>query len=566
MRADDWIVDFLIDKGVTDVFGIPGVVVMDFLYAVDKRKPDITPHLNYHEQGSSYAACGYAQTTGKLGVAYATRGPGFTNMITAMADAYYDSLPVMFITAHSSKELSQGLRVLNNQEIDTVAIAKSITKLAVRIDSIEELQSEIKIAYREATTGRKGPVFLDIWNTLFSLEVYDRINPDIKESSINESASTNDADELVHIMKPKLESSKRPVILIGNGVRDLKCKEYLNKIAEKIHIPVLSSRVGQDIIPDSPYYFGFVGSRATRYSNFILSKADLIIAVGNRLSFPLKSKSFLPILENAFTIRIDIDSAEFTRELPNSASFKMDSISALRLMVENDLSYDNSEEWINICRVLKHKLDKYDNNRIIDNIRSIIGASVSGSTLVCDVGNHSFWVTTAYAYQEAINRIMYSGSFGVLGSALPKSIGAYYATRKPVICFTGDQGVQFNIQELQFISTHKLPITIVVLNNSSSGMIMEREKAKHGDYLVHTTIHSGYSFPDFKKLADCYGLDYIRIEEGNSVDSTCSEGPLIVEMMIDPNTDLEPSLPVGNECQNLAPELPRAMYDELNSL
>lgn len=566
MRADDWIVDFLIDKGVTDVFGIPGVVVMDFLYAVDKRKPDITPHLNYHEQGSSYAACGYAQSTGKLGVTYATRGPGFTNMLTAMADAYYDSLPVLFITAHSSKNLGHGLRVLNNQEIDTVAIAKSITKRAVRIDNIEELQSEIKIAYREATNGRKGPVLLDIWNALFSLEVDEMNNSDINESSISENETDNNADELIHLIKSKLESSKRPVILIGNGARNKECKEYLSQIVEKIHIPILSSRGGQDIIPDSPYYFGFVGSRATRYSNFVLSKADLIIVVGNRLSFPLKSKSFLPIVENAFTIRTDIDSDEFIRELPNSASFQMDSISALRLMAEDDLSYDNSEEWIELCRFLKQKLDKYDNNKIIDNIRNIIDTGASESTLVCDVGNHSFWVTTAYAYQNATNRIMYSGSFGALGSALPKSIGAYYATRKHVICFTGDQGVQFNIQELQFISIHNLPITIVVLNNSSSGMIMEREKAKYGNYFVHTTISSGYSFPDFKKLADCYGLDYIRIEAGNCVDSARNDGPQIIEIMIDPNTVLDPSLPVGKECQDLAPELPRELYNELNSL
>ena len=566
MRADDWIIDFLIDKGVTDVFGIPGVVVMDFLYAIDKRKPDIVPHLNYHEQGASYAACGYAQSTGKLGVAYATRGPGFTNMITAMADAYYDSLPVMFITAHSSRELGQGLRVLNNQEIDTVAIVKSITKRAVRVDNIEELQLEILRAYREATTGRKGPVFLDIWNSLFSLEVDNMVCADIQESSCGETNSKIDEDGLINLIQLKLKSSKRPVILIGNGAREIACKEYLIGIAEKIQIPILSSRGGQDIIPDSPYYFGFVGSRATRYSNFILSKADLIISVGNRLSFPLKSKSFLPIMENAFIIRIDVDSAEFTRKLPNSASFKMDSLSALRLMFENDLSYDYSEEWINVCRFLRQKLDYYDNNHIIENIRSIIGAGDPESTLVCDVGNHSFWVTTAYAYQKANNRIMYSGSFGVLGSALPKSIGAYYATRKPVICFTGDQGIQFNIQELQFISTYKLPITIVVLNNSSSGMIMEREQAKYGNYLVHTTINSGYSFPDFMKLADSYGLDYIRIEEGNSVDSIPNEDPQIIEMMINPNTALEPSLPVGKECQDLAPELPREMYDELNSL
>ena len=171
MRADEWIVNFLVDKGVTDVFGIPGVVVMDFLYAVDKRKPEITPHLCYHEQAAAFAACGYAQDNGKLGVAYSTRGPGVTNMMTAIADAYYDSIPVMFITAHSCEKIEDGMRVMNNQEIDTVGLVKNITKRAVRIDKIEDFQREVILAYNEATQGRKGPVFLDIYNKLFGNEV-----------------------------------------------------------------------------------------------------------------------------------------------------------------------------------------------------------------------------------------------------------------------------------------------------------------------------------------------------------------------------------------------------------
>ena len=565
MRADDWIVNFLVDKGVTDVFGIPGVVVMDFLYAVDKRKPDITPHLNYHEQGSSYAACGYAQTTGKLGVAYATRGPGFTNMITAMADAYYDSIPVMFITAHSTNELSHEMRVMNNQEIDTVALAKSITKRAVRIDNIDDLQKEVIKAYNEATTNRKGPVFLDIWNALFSQEVedvaYDHLESGIKLLEENTSVES----DLTQLLKTKLEASKRPVLLIGNGARDRACKEKLKLVTQRLDIPILSSRGGQDITPDSQLYFGFVGSRATRYSNFILSKADLIISIGNRFSFPLNSKSFLPVVKKTFTIRIDIDNTEFVREIPNSICFQVDSLSAIKALECVD-THTNRSEWLKTCLYLKEKLDKYDSNIVIDNIMRIIEGNDSDSSIVCDVGNHSFWVTTAYAYKKATNRIMYSGSFGVLGSALPKSIGAYYATGKPVICFTGDQGIQFNIQELQFISNNNLPVTIVILNNSSSGMIMEREIAKYGDHLVHTTIDSGYSFPEFKRVAECYGIDYIKVDDGKTVNYHFNFRPQIVELMVNPNTALEPSLPAGKPCQDLSPELPRELYNELDSL
>ncbi len=566
MRADDWIVDFLINKGVTDVFGIPGVVVMDFLYAVDKRKPTITPHLNYHEQGSSFAACGYAQSTGKLGVAYSTRGPGFTNMITAMADAYYDSIPVMFITAHSSKELGSKMRVMNNQEIDTVALAKCITKKAVRIENIEELQTEVVNAYVEATTGRKGPVFLDIWNALFAFEVEEFAVDGQDKIRLPFVVEKTKETDFLEMLQSKLSASKRPVILVGNGARDSECKEKLKTVARQLSIPILSSRSGQDIVPDSPLYFGFVGSRATRYSNFILSKADLILSLGNRLSFPINSSSFLPVVKNAFTIRVDVDDSEFTRQIPNSVCYQMDCLSVLNIVEKAELHYENSSEWVRICQHLKDKLDKYDENIVIDNLMRIINNSELDTTLLCDVGNHSFWVTTAYAYQQARNRIMYSGSFGTLGSALPKSIGAYYATRKPVICFTGDQGIQFNIQELQLISYYRIPVTIVVLDNSSSGMIMEREIAKHGNHLVHTTLDSGYSFPDFKRVADCYGLDYLRIEENCITDFVPSTSPRIIEIMINQDMLLEPSLPVGKASQDLSPELPRELYFELNNL
>lgn len=560
MRAADWIVDFLIKHGTTDVFGIPGVVVMDFLYAVDRRKPEITPHLNYHEQGASFAACGYAQTSGKLGVAYATRGPGFTNMLTAMADAYYDSLPVMFITAHSALDLENKMRVMNNQEIDTVALAKIITKKAARIDDIDELQVEVLDAYRKATSGRKGPVFLDIYNALF-LKEFEEVSDDISHDDVD---CVDCVDGFIRTLEANLKGSKRPIILIGNGARDN--KNMIEQVAEKNSIPVLSSRTAQDIVPQSPWYYGFVGSRAIRYSNFILSKADLIIAIGNRLSFPLKSKSFLPITENARLIRVDIDESEFIRNVPNSSHFKMDCSIALNAMNMANLGYGNSAEWIKVCDTLRSRLDKWDKNFVVENIMKIIGDADKASPITCDVGNHSFWVTTAYAYQKASNRIIYSGSFGTLGSALPKAIGAYYSARMPVICFTGDQGVQFNIQELQFIVSHNLPITIVVLNNSSSGMIMEREVAKYGEHLIHTTIDSGYSYPDFKKIAECYGLDYIQNGMDEDLPIINYSRPNILEIVIDKDTVLEPGLPIGKACQDLSPELPKALYEELNNL
>lgn len=563
MRAVDWMVDYIIKQGCSDVFGIPGVVVMDFLYAVDCRKPEITPHLTYHEQGGAYAACGYAQSTGKLGVAYATRGPGFTNMITAISDAYYDSLPTLFITAHSTVNLNPEMRVLNNQEIDTVSMVKSVTKYANRIDNLGCFQTEITKACHIATTGRKGPVFLDIFNGLFSKEVCSDY-----ECTVCSKEKTDIQKINIEIQR-KIKNAKRPVILIGNGARSENNGFYLDRIGENNSIPIISSRGAQDIIPNSNKYFGFVGSRATRYSNLILSKTDLIISLGNRMSFPVKSESFGPVVNGCDIIRIDIDESEFLRGIPNCSNFIADTQEVLTSLVDIDLRYDGSEEWIQVCELLRDRLKEWDSDNIIKNLMNLMSITEPESSYICDVGNHSFWETTAYTYSRVSNRILYSGSFGVLGSALPKSIGAYYATQKPVICFTGDQGVQFNIQELQYISKYRLPITIVILNNSSSGMIMEREVAKYGNHLVHTTMNDGYSYPDFEKVAYSYGIEYMSIQADKDVsayDDLNLNMPRMIEMMIDMNTELKPSLPLGNPCQDLAPVLPRELYEELNQL
>ena len=566
MRADEWIATFLINKKVTDVFGIPGAVILDFLYAIERHKPTIQPHLCFHEQGAAFAACGYAQTTGNLGVAYATRGPGFTNMLTAIADAYYDSVPVMFITAHATLNADHRMRVMNNQEIDTVSIASSVTKRAVRIDEIESLQKEFVLAYNAAMSGRKGPVFLDIYSGLFSKDV--NIDAGFIESEIATEIEKDDVatKKFAENMKAKLKESKHPVVLIGNGAREAKTE--IKRIAEKFNIPILSSRTAQDILPESKMYFGYVGSRATRYSNFILSKADLIISLGNRLSFPVNSKSFWPIVENASIVRVDIDKTEFCRNIPNADNYELDVRQAVQYLLMQDLYYENNVEWIDSCKYLKQQLNFWDRNSVVSSIENIMRSSLPTATFVCDVGNHSFWVTAAYTYAEVQNRILYSGSFGTLGSALPKAIGAYYATRRPVVCFTGDQGAQFNIQELQCIASNQLPVTVVILNNCSSGMIMEREIAKFDDYLVHTTVDDGYSYPSFEKIARSYGVRYISVDVEKSDNESMSIGsePTIIEMFIDRNTELCPRLPVGRVCQDLEPDLPRDMFDTLNNI
>ncbi|MCI9508706.1 MAG: thiamine pyrophosphate-binding protein [Angelakisella sp.] len=563
MKAADWIVDYLISKGVADAFGLPGAVVLEFLYAMDRRKAELTPHLNYHEQGASFAACGYAQATGKLGIAYATRGPGMTNMLTAMADAYYDSVPVMFFTAHSSEEIERKMRVKNNQEINTVAIAASVTKYAARIDELNTLEKEIKTAYIAATSGRKGPVFLDISSSV--------LRQDFSPSSflMLDESSKKDTGKVADAIAAKIKTAKRPLFLIGNGVRQSGTAALVQQLAEDAGLPVLSSRTTHDIMPNSPMYFGFIGSHGTRYSNFILSKADLILALGNRMAFPEKSKSFRPVVEKAFTIRVDIDKNEFSRNVPNSIGYEADLGELLPELLKRNLSYSNRPQWLKICNELKNPLEQWDKTPIVNLLMQIIRATDTKNTLVCDVGNHSFMVTNACVYSGASNRTLYSGSFGTLGSALPKAIGAYYGTKRPVLCFVGDQGFQMNMQELQHIAQNRLPITVVVINNFSSAMIREREEKQFGPHFVHTTLESGYGVPDLQAMANAYRMRYCCVEDPGSFQNLQFpqvEGPCLIELRTDETECLCPSLPQGNACQDLIPAIPGELYHRLEEL
>lgn len=565
MNASDYLVDFLIQHHVTDAFGIPGGVILDLLYALDRRKGEITPHLNYHEQGAAFAACGYAQATGTLGVAYATRGPGIANMVTAVADAYCDSIPVLFITAHSLGNKRTSARVETDQELDFIPMLSGITKYAARIDRAEDLCPMLKQAYLEATSGRLGPVVLDISTRVLSTEI-----TSLQASSSQPLLVEYDAEIAARCVTAALKHALRPVFLIGDGVNQSHTGPQVRTLAELVGIPVLSSRFSQDVMPDSTMSFGYIGSHAARYANFILSKADLIVTLGNRMSFPVDSLSYRPLLERTQTIRIDIDETELLREIPNSRSFNVSLAALLPRLQRMELTYEGRQDWLNVCRTLKSALWEQDTGFPICVIAGILREVDPSTVVVCDVGNHEMWLSRAYAYARTPQRILYSKSFGALGCALAKAIGAYYATRRPVICFTGDQGLQMNIQELQFIAQHKLPVTIVLLNNASSGMIRSREAQHYDAHFVHTTLDSGYGTPNFAALARAYGLDYLHLTEGTVDKAACAfcsdRFPRLVELSIDEGVDISPYLPRGNPLQALIPALPEDVYRQLDNL
>ena len=550
MKGCEYIVDFLVSHGVTDAFGIPGGVVLDLLFALDV-KDGITPHLSYHEQAAGFAAIGYAQASGRLGVAYATRGPGFTNLLTPIAEAYSESRPVLFITGHATPSLNEKMRVVADQEINTCAIVKTISKYASRVDDVADLPDVLARAYTEAMTGRKGPVVLDIATKVFAGE--------IKTEVVEKSIHNGSLDEVVGI-EDAIMNAKSPVLLIGDGVNQAQRQKEVRRLAEKMQIPVLSSRFSHDVLCGSDLYFGYVGSHGIRYANFVLSKSDLIISMGNRLHFPVESVSYRQITERAKTIRIDIDASEFEREIPNSQTIEADLWQVVYGLLNVEADFGNHEEWLQVCEKLRSELKEEDINSATKQIEEAMAKIPDDAMVVADVGNNEFWLSRACVHANYKGRVLYSKSFGSLGCGICKAIGVYYATRESVVCFTGDQGLQMNIQELQYVAQHQLPILIVLINNHASGMIKDREQVKYGR-CVHTTTDSGYGNPDFRKLTDAFGLLYIHnMEQWDSIQ------PCLMELAVNTEEGLTPSLPAGKPIQDMIPELERTKFDKLNEM
>ena len=554
MTGAQYIVDSLIKRGVTDAFGIPGGVILPLLYEFDNRRSELEPHLSYHEQCAGFAACGYAQASGNLGVAYATRGPGFTNLITAIADAYYDSLPVLFITAHSAPCPPNGMRVMADQEMDTCSMVRNITKKAARLDDPMSFADDFEELCETALNGRKGPVFLDVSTKILSQEINNNATV-VTESKCH--PGFFEAGSIVEAIR----NAKRPVILAGDGINQADTRELFQQFCEKSNIPVISSRFTHDILEGSDQYCGYVGSHGMRCANFILSKTDLILSIGNRLHFPPKSESFGEILEHARIIRCEIDEGEFNRNIPNTTIVQADLRDVLCSLCQVE-DHGNHTEWINVCNILKEELSKADMNPAVESISNILDKIPSYYTISNDVGNNEFWVSRACVQSGIKNRTYYSKSFGALGCGLGKAIGIYHATRHPVLCFVGDQGLQMNIQELQYISQHQLPISIVLLNNQSSGMIKDRESLVY-NRLVHTSFDSGYRFPDFKVICEAYGIGYYS---ANIREQLFQKTPSFIEIKIDETLSLSPSLPRGKKCQDMLPSLSIELYDYLNTL
>lgn len=568
MKVSDYIVEYLIKKEITDVFGYPGGMVTHLMESFRKYDEKISAHVTYHEQGAAFAACGYAQISGKVGVAYATSGPGATNLITGICNSYFDSIPCLFITGQVNTFESKGdmqVRQRGFQETEIVSMVKGVTKYAAYVETAEQIKFYLDRAFIEATTGRPGAVLLDIPMNIFQSEI--EIDQ-LKGYEIEMDAMKKE-DIVKQLLKKELNCVKRPCILIGNGIKISGRQDKLYQVVEKLQLPVVTSMIAFDIIQDSEWNYGFIGAYGNREANFIVAKSDLVISIGSRLDVRqvgFKRENFAP---NARIIRMDIDKGECANKIhEDEICICCCADEAIKALEGVELINDFFE-WKNVCIKIRkelHGIDEKRPNKIITELSECIPKN---TVITTDVGQNQVWVAQSFKLKSG-QKVLFSGGHGAMGYSLPAAIGTFYGCGKnPVICLSGDGGFQMNIQELQFIARENIPIKIVILNNNALGMIRHFQEMYFNSEYFQTKPESGYSVPSFARVAEAYGIRGIQITDISQIENKkiwTDDEPILIEIVINEDTYVFPKLEFGKPNQDQEPLLSRGKYQELMNL
>ncbi|OOM71147.1 thiamine pyrophosphate-binding protein [Clostridium sp. BL-8] len=570
MKVSDYIVSFLIERGISDVFGYPGGMVTHLMDSFDKYKEHILIHLNYHEQGAAFSACGYAQVSNKPGIAYATSGPGATNLVTGIANAYFDSIPCVFITGQVNTYEAKGnlpIRQKGFQETDIVSIVKSITKYAVKIENERDIKYELEKAFYLSSNGRKGPVLIDI---PMNIQRADVILEDLRCYEENKSKIDDfDYNDMKSTMLKMLKSAKKPVILAGNGINIANVVKKFRRFVNLAGIPVVTSMIGRDVLPsNTKNNYGFIGAYGHRYANFIISNSDLIISLGSRLDCRQTGNNLKIFAEKAKLLRVDIDNFELTNRIKaDEISILADLEKMIPMLNANEFKLKaNYKKWIDACTKIKQELKDIDSqyeNNIVKEFSSIVP---DDSIITTDVGQNQVWIAQSFVIKNN-QRMLFSGGHGAMGYSLPCAIGAYYGSKKNVISFNGDGGLQMNIQELQFIARENIPVKVILLNNKSLGMIRHFQEMYLDSNFVQTKKESGYIAPDFQKIAKAYDLPYMKInsieEISKCVNVLADENPCFIEICLTDATYLYPKLAVNKPIYDQDPALDREKFNRL---
>lgn len=566
MKVSDYIVEFLIDKGITDVFGYPGGMVTHLMDSFAKYEKQINAHVCYHEQAASFEACAYAQASNNTGVAYATSGPGATNMITGICNAYFDSVPVIFLTGQvntSESGVSIQVRQRGFQETNIVNMVAGVTKYAAYVEDATKIGQYLETAYTIANQGRKGPVLLDIPMDIQRTEVeLPEIEKNIQAVSVDKNKEEKEFSKIIE----RIEKAERPVILLGAGVKAIS-KEKIEKFVSHMGMPIVTSMIAMDILPyGHSLNYGFVGAYGSRIANFIVAKSDLVLAIGSRMDIRqvgAKRENFAP---NAAIVRIDVDAGELSYKVhDNELGICAEAEAVIDYLIDCDvLNTISHTSWIAVCDAISKELKGVDDKKYNLFIKRISRFVPDHTIITTDVGQNQVWTAQSFEVKEN-QKVLFSGGHGAMGYSLPAAIGAYYASKTPVISFNGDGGFQMNIQELEFIKRERLPIKVFVFNNYALGMIRHFQEMYFENNFTQTIDGRGYSASNLERIATAYEMNYLCYENVEDVtdDFMKIDGSVLVEIKLKEDTYVFPKLEFGKPNQDQEPLLERGIYYKL---
>lgn len=545
------IIESLKNENVDVVFGYPGGAVLtlyDALYQADFRHI-----LTKHEQGAVHAADGYARATGKVGVVIATSGPGATNLITGIATAYMDSIPLVAITGQVSVPL---IGRDSFQEADIRGITTPITKHNYLVKKVEDLPSALKEAFYIARTGRPGPVVVDIAKDVFAASFDYQYPDEVKLRGYRPLYAGN--SEMIDKVFAEMRKAKKPLIFVGGGVNLSDSSAELKRLIELSGFPFISSLMGLGCLPnDHPQFLGMVGMHGTYAANMATTECDLLIGIGVR--FDDRVTGLLSeFAAKAKIVHFDIDPAEINKNVLADLRVVGDmrwSIPALTQQVQN-VSLELTEQvrpWLEKLRewyrekplTYEQVPDQVMPQAVVEKVSQL---TQGDAVIVTDVGQHQMWVAQFYGFKNP-RSLLTSGGLGTMGYGLPAALGAQCGLPdRPVILFVGDGGVMMNCQELAAAAEYNFPVKVLIFNNQCLGMVAQWQRMFYGGRYSHTSLKG--SSTDFVKLAEAMGVKGLRVTKPEELGIVLEQalaipGPVVVDIRIPEELDVLPMVPAG---------------------
>jgi len=569
MKVADYIAEFLAEKQVPAVYELVGGMItflVDSLHRHGQTKI-ISMH---HEQGAAFAAEGAGRMTGIPGVAMATSGPGATNLLTGIGSCYFDSTPAVFITGQVNRferKGSRDIRQLGFQETNIVEMVHPIVKRAWSVEEPEQIVAILEEAFQLATSGRPGPVLIDIPMDVQRADIDPEACPRFTSTSAKASTMTlTDAQSI----RDALLRAKRPLILAGGGIQSAHALGSFHELVNIIQVPVVHSLMAVDALPwNHPMNAGMIGSYGNRWSNLAISEADLLLVLGSRLDVRQTGSDTEGFKGDREIFHIDCEAGEINNRIHGCHAIVSDLNPAIEMLIET-LKPASAElknhftTWVDSIDVLRREWPDINELQDIEGINpnkamhQLSQANRNASAFVVDVGQHQMWAAQSLEMQPG-QRFLTSGGMGSMGFGLPAAIGAAIATpNSPVIMIAGDGSFQCNIQELQTVARLGLNLKMVVINNECHGMVRQFQQSYfEGRY--QSTMW-GYSAPNFEAVAAAYGIAARTVEDPTGVDDAVAwqaaqTGPSLLQVMISPLANAYPKLAFGKGMASMEPHV-----------